>query len=187
MLPAHQRSLFASSPLCWRPIKSPRGSADVYRITYDDGHGMHTSPRDQKEIGGSFAYNFTGLMSVRLLAVIDVPRCSTHGRLNWIIGRGDPPLRLSQRTARARLGWRLGCERRHRPNPSKSHQQPRGGAVVTRRAIALVFSTHILRVAEPKAGRQVLADGVSDMPCREHCLVWTSVVYLLLWREQGKE
>lgn len=116
----------------------------MYRITYDDGHGMHTSPRDQKEIGGSFAYNFTGLMSVRLLAVIDVPRCSTHGRLNWIIGRGDPPLRLSQRTARARLGWRLGCERRHRPNPSKSHQQPRGGAVVTRRAIALVFSTHIV-------------------------------------------
>ena len=128
-----------------------------------------------------FRLQLHGFLCLRLWPVIDVrsgavagAQC-THGRLNWIIGRGDPPLRLSQRTARARLGWRLGCERRHRPNPSKSHQQPRGGAVVTRRAIALVLSTHTHRVAKSKVGRRLLADACLTCRYRDHCFVWTSV------------
>ena len=74
-----------------------------------------------------------------------------------------------------RLGWRLGCARRHRPNPSKSQYQPRGGAVVTRRAIALVLSTHTHRVAEPEVGRQLLEDACLTCRYRDHCFGWTSV------------
>ena len=72
------------------------------------------------------------------------------------------------------------------PEPSKSHHQPSGGAVVTRRAIALVctiLSPHTHRVAKPKIGRRLLGDAC--VHCRKHCFVWTSVEYTVE-REQGK-
>lgn len=152
MLAAHQRSLVASSPIVWRPIKTLRGRADVYRIIYDGGPGMHPHHETRRKLAD------LSLASSRIPCLYVCGPSSMHctrGRLNWIIGRGDPPLPhfvCRNGPHVLRLGWRLGCERRHRPNPSKSHPHPSGGAVVTRRTMALVLSTHTLRVAELKPG-----------------------------------
>lgn len=61
----------------------------MYGIIYDDGHGMHTSPRDQKEIGGSFAYNFTGLRR-------DV--CTFVGRHRRATVQHSRPVKLDNRS-----------------------------------------------------------------------------------------
>jgi hypothetical protein len=104
-------------------------------------------------------------------------RCTVHSRPVKLVNRSGLILHFVCRNGPhvLRLGWRLGCARRHRPNPSKSQYQPRGGAVVTRRAIALVLSTHTHRVAKSKVGRRLLADACLTCRYRDHCFVWTSV------------
>lgn len=119
-----------------------------------------SSPRDQKEIGGYFAYNFTDSCLYVCGPSSTSEGGAVHSRPVKLVNRSGVILHFVCRNGPhvLRLGWRLGCARRHRPNPSKSQYQPRGGAVVTRRAIALVLSTHTHRVAKPKVGRRLMVD-----------------------------
>jgi hypothetical protein len=106
MLAAHQRSLVVSSPLGWRPIKMLRGRADVYRIIYDGGPGIHPYHETRRKLAD---LSLATSRSPCLYVCGPSSRHCTRGRLNWLIDQGDPPLRLSQRTARAstRLATRM--------------------------------------------------------------------------------
>lgn len=173
----------ASSPrrlLCWRPISSLKACADVYCIIYDGGPGMHTHHATRRKLADlslttSRIHVFTFVGHHRRPRVVPG---AVHSRPVKLVNRSGLILHFVCRNGPhvLRLGWQLGCARRHRPNPSKSQYQPRGGAVVTRRAIALVLSTHTHRVAKPKVGRRLLAvDACLTCRYRDHCFVWTSV------------
>jgi hypothetical protein len=108
--------------------------------------------------------------------------CCLHARVNWLISWGDPPLRLSQRTARAPTRFASRMQKTPPPEPkqkppsaeqrSRSHQTKED---------ALALSTHTYRVAEPNSGRAQKTAGrsVSDMPRPLLCLGLCGVVWRL--------